>query len=81
VQQQGEEKQYCRQHGECQDETVAPRGIPGMKLSGQRENNQECDDEPAVVQADFDAEDAPEFDLGTHVNTSELRCSTPEIDH
>jgi hypothetical protein len=73
----GDEKQYCRQHGDCQDEAFAPRGIPGVKLSGQRENNQERDDEPAVMQADSNAEDAPESDLGTHVNTSAMSCSTP----
>ncbi len=50
-----------------------------MKLGGQRENNQERNNEPAVMQADSDAEDLPEVDLGTHVNTSAIGRSTRRL--
>ena len=79
VQQQGNEKQHCRQHSQRQNETFAPRGVPRVKLSGQRKNNQERDEEPAVMQADLNAEDAPEVDLGTHVNTSPMSCRLGRI--
>jgi hypothetical protein len=34
-----------------------------MKMSCQRKSNQDRNDQPAVVQADFDPKDAPDFDL------------------
>jgi len=78
VQQEGDEKQDRRRHRDCQDETIAPLWIVGVELSGQRENNQQRDDEPAVMQADSDAEDMSEVDLGTQVNTSETDRPTPK---
>ena len=78
VYQEGDEKQYCRRYRERQNDAIAPLGIAGVKLGGQRENNQERDNEPAVMQADSDAEDMSEVDLGTQVNTSETDRPTPK---
>jgi len=50
-----------------------------VKLGGQRENDQERNNEPAVMQADSDAEDSPEVDLRTHVNTSAIGRSSVSV--
>jgi hypothetical protein len=47
-------------------QTVTPAGIVLLKVSRKGERDQKSNDEPTVVQADFDAKNASEFDLSPH---------------
>jgi len=61
-------KQTCEEKNaghncDAPHEPVAPIAVHGVELSNQRKDDEERDDQPAVMQAQFNAEDGAELDL------------------
>lgn len=67
MQQERDEEQDRRRHGQAQDNAIAPLRIAGMKFGEKRKHNQEGDEKPAIVQPDFDSKDSSELDLRLQV--------------
>src|SRR5215469_8374558 len=57
------EKQHCGNDSRSPGNGVAPIRINRLEMRCQRKGNESSDNQPAVVQAKFDSEDPPEFDL------------------
>ena len=66
VRQQTDEKQQRRHHGRHPDDRRAPVGLGAAKMCLQRQRDQGGNDEPAIVQRNWDPADTSESDAGGH---------------
>lgn len=70
MQKEGYEEQHRGDEGGSPDRDWAPYRVDGVKMCSEGKCNQEGDDEPAVMQADFDSANTSELDLGSHEKTA-----------
>lgn len=79
-----DEEQHGSHYRDYPSQAVTPTRIIFLKMSDEREGDQHRDDEPTVVQPNFDAEDTTQLNLRLHRNKyytkteKELRIHTDE---
>jgi hypothetical protein len=66
MQQKGCEKQNLGYNRDTPGPGNAPRRINRVKVGGEGKRDQQGDDKPAIVQANFDTANMSELDLGAH---------------
>jgi hypothetical protein len=57
------EEQHSSDNGRAPDNALAPLMLCSMEVGGKRKRNQNRNQKPAVMEADFNSSNAPEFDL------------------
>ena len=73
MQQKRSEKQNRGYNRNAPGPGDVPRRIHGVKVTREGKRDQQGDDKPAIVQANFDTANTSELDLGAHETAAFLR--------